>query len=66
MVQRGVQPADAREVVHRLAKYEDYFLESLLLPFKTQQIMPPEDELHATGPYVAEAFTMFLSVLLVG
>jgi len=66
MLSRGVQAADAREVVQRLAKYETYFLENMLLPVKTQQLMPPQEELRATGPYIAEAFAMFLAVLTVG
>jgi len=66
MVSKGVSEADAETVVETLAKYENYFLEHVLLPIKIQQIVPSQEELESTSPLLAEAFAMFLSVLVVG
>ncbi len=66
MVERGVSQSDAQTVTNILAKYENFFLEFVYIPLKTQQLMPPAEELLQIKPLVAEAFSTFLAVLVIG
>ena len=66
MVERGVSMADAQAVTEVLSKYENFFLEFVYIPLKTQQLMPPAEELLQIKPLVAEAFSTFLAVLVIG
>ena len=64
---KGVARADAEQAVGLLAKYEDFFLEEVYLPIKSETLLTaPPHELNRVAPLVSEAFSTFLAVLVVG